>query len=224
MPPKPKLTKDEIAAMALTLIREEGVEALTARELGKRLGVSSTPIFTVFRNMDEVKQAARELCFTEFEEQFSDLESYTPAFKRVGMLTVQFAVQEPELFKLLFMQAHAEQQSFENTFHDLGNVGKTCLQMIQRDYELSEADAKRLFEAMWLYTFGVGAMCAMKVCHFSEEETALRLGQAFAGTIAIIKSGKYNNLFTAQPEKDSGGMYNGNKVGDMPFVKPNPSH
>lgn len=219
MPPKPKLTKDEIASMALTLIREEGVEALTARELGKRLGVSSTPIFTVFRNMDEVKQAARALCFTEFQKQFSDLEFYTPAFKRVGMLTVKFALEEPELFKLLFMQAHTEHEGFENTFHDLGDVGKVCLRTVQRDYELSEADARSLFEAMWLYTFGVAAMCAMKVCQFSEEETALRLGQAFAGMITIIKSRKYNSLFTAQPEKDSNGMYNGIKVGDLPFVK-----
>ena len=34
MPPKPKFTKEEIAAAALAIIREESVEALTARSLG----------------------------------------------------------------------------------------------------------------------------------------------------------------------------------------------
>ena len=30
MPPKPKFTKEEIASAALTLVKEQGVEALTA--------------------------------------------------------------------------------------------------------------------------------------------------------------------------------------------------
>lgn len=218
MPPKPKLTKEEIAAMALTIIEEDGVAALTARELGKRLGASSTPIFTVFKNMDEVKQAARELGFARFETRFSDIEDYTPAFKRVGMLVVKLAVEEPEMFKLLFMQAHEEPQGFESTFHDLGEIGYTCVRLIQRDYDLSEADAMRLFEAMWLHTFGLGAMCAMRVCEFSEKEIALRLGQIFAGMIVVIKNSTYTGLFTA-PEKNSGGLYNGIKVGDLPFGK-----
>ena len=216
MPPKPKLTKEEITVMALTLIKEEGVEALTARELGKRLGVSSTPIFTVFRNMDEVKEAARALCYTEFEKQLSDIESYTPAFKRVGMLTVRYAINQPEMFKLLFMQAHTGEQGFESTFHDLGDVGKKCIRLLQRDYEVSEEDARRLFEAMWLYTFGLGAMCAMRVCQFSEEEVAVRLGQAFVGMMIVIKSGRYDGLLN-KPEKDSGGMFNGMRVKDIPM-------
>ena len=38
MPPKPKFTQEEIAAAALQIIKEQGVEALTARSLGARLG------------------------------------------------------------------------------------------------------------------------------------------------------------------------------------------
>ena len=52
MPPKPKFTKEEIVAAALTLVSEKGMEALTARELGLRLGSSARPIFTVFQSME----------------------------------------------------------------------------------------------------------------------------------------------------------------------------
>ena len=44
MPPKPKFTKDEIVTAAFELARAEGAQALTAREVGRRLGVSSSPI------------------------------------------------------------------------------------------------------------------------------------------------------------------------------------
>lgn len=37
--------------MALDIVKKDGVSALTARELGKRLGSSSCPVFTVFKNM-----------------------------------------------------------------------------------------------------------------------------------------------------------------------------
>ena len=55
MPPKPKFTREEIAAAALEIVKESGVDALTARNLGDRLGTSSRPIFTAFKNMSEVK-------------------------------------------------------------------------------------------------------------------------------------------------------------------------
>ena len=57
MPPKPKFTKEEITIAAVNLVREKGENALTARELGARLGTTARPIFTAFKNMDEVKEA-----------------------------------------------------------------------------------------------------------------------------------------------------------------------
>lgn len=47
MPPKAKFTKEQIVNAALDIIRENGTSELTARALGKRLGSSACPIFTV---------------------------------------------------------------------------------------------------------------------------------------------------------------------------------
>lgn len=54
MPPKPKCTKEQIVKAALKLVSERGEKALTARELGKKLGSSSCPIFTALGSMDEL--------------------------------------------------------------------------------------------------------------------------------------------------------------------------
>ena len=54
MPPKARFSKEEIVSMALQITREHGIGAVTARELGARLGSSARPIFTVFQNMEEV--------------------------------------------------------------------------------------------------------------------------------------------------------------------------
>lgn len=55
MPPKPKFTREEVAATALAIIKGSGVSALTAREVGKRLGTTASPIFTIFTNMEDLK-------------------------------------------------------------------------------------------------------------------------------------------------------------------------
>ncbi|MDE6926680.1 MAG: hypothetical protein K2P59_15760, partial [Acetatifactor sp.] len=57
MPPKAKFSRDEIVEAALTIVREDGIQALTARSLGDRLGSSARPVFTVFQNMEEVQGA-----------------------------------------------------------------------------------------------------------------------------------------------------------------------
>ena len=56
MPPKPKYTKEEVVKVALDMVREQGVDSLTARDLGAKLGTSSRPIFTAFENMEDLKK------------------------------------------------------------------------------------------------------------------------------------------------------------------------
>lgn len=72
MPPKSKFTREQITQAALNIVREQGLEGLTARALGKRLGSSACPIFTVFENMEEVQQAVLEAagaCYREYVER-----------------------------------------------------------------------------------------------------------------------------------------------------------
>ncbi|MDD7404247.1 MAG: TetR/AcrR family transcriptional regulator [Butyribacter sp.] len=202
MPPKPKFTREEVAATALAIIKGSGVSALTAREVGKRLGTTASPIFTIFTNMEDLKRAARALALKEFEEYVGDYREYTPAFKRVGMKMVSYAIYEPELYKLLFMQEYPSGQSFSDTMKELGEMVDICIALMQRDYNLNEPEAKVLFEQTWIYTFGIGSLCAMKVCDFTEEEISNRLGQVFMGQLTMIKSGQMNYI-TGVPQKET---------------------
>lgn len=188
MPPKPKFTREEIAATALRIIREEGVDALTARNLGTRLGTSARPIFTLFKGMDEVRWAARELALREFEAYIGDYAQYAPAFKRVGMRMVSYGIQEPELYKLLFMQERPAGQRFTDMLVEMGSMADTCTRLIERDYHLTRDQARTLFEQMWVHAFAMGALCSLKVCDFTEEEISQKLGQVFIGLGMAIQA------------------------------------
>ena len=192
MPPKAKFTKEEITKAALGVVSEKGVQALTAKELGAALGTSTTPIFTVFNSMQEVQDEVRLAAMERFEEYAHKSEYIKPVFKQVGMQMIMFAKEEPNLYQLIFMSSISKAQTFDDIYAHLGSVADECLDVLQKEYELSKDNAKMLFEHVWIHTFGIGAMCATGVCDFSDEQIAKMLTQDFTAMMLLMKSGISN--------------------------------
>lgn len=55
--PRNSLSDERILQEALTLVDEAGLEGLTTRALGRRLGVDSTAVYRHFRSKDELLSA-----------------------------------------------------------------------------------------------------------------------------------------------------------------------
>lgn len=189
MPPKPKFTREEIVSAALGVVSRKGVDALTAKELGDALGSSARPIFTIFRSMKELQDDVRTAAMQRFEAYMPAGMSGMPIFKQIGMKMVLFGAEEPKLFQLLFMQENRSAARFDDVFAELGPTADLCIDAIQQDYALSPEDARTLFEHVWIYTFGVGALCATRVCRFSAEELGSMLSAEFHAMMLLVKSG-----------------------------------
>ena len=190
MPPKAKFTKEQITKAALGIVSEKGAQALTAKELGAALGTSTTPIFTVFHSMQEVQDAVMLAAMERFEEYAHKAAHLGPVFKQIGMQMILFAKEEPKLYQLIFMSSISEAQTFDDIYAHLGSVADECLDVLQKDYDLSKDNAKTLFEHVWIHTFGIGALCATGVCDFSHEQIAQMLTQDFTAMMMLMKSGK----------------------------------
>lgn len=194
MPPKAKYTREEIINKAFEMTRKKGIDAVVARELGKELGTSSSPIFTAFKNMEEVQMEVRKVAMREFESYIRDAVNYTPAFKYVGMKMIEFAMKEPKLFQLLYMREHGGSQTFDMLIGELGDTVDVCLEIMQKDYDLSKEQAELLFQQVWIHTFGVCVLVAGKVCQISQEEISEMLSVEFQGTLMLIKSGTFHAI------------------------------
>lgn len=188
MPPKPKFTREEIVEVALKLVSEKGVENLTARELGNKLGSSARPIFTAFDGMKELLDEVRLSAMRLFEEMQIEKSGNMPIFKQVGMKMVLFGIKEPKLYQLLFMQENENATSFEDIFGKLGVVATECVETIEKEYSLNCEQAKILFEHTWIHTFGIGTLCATRACDFSLEKISQMLTEDFIATLAFLKN------------------------------------
>ena len=192
MPPKAKFSREQITKAALSVVSEKGAQALTAKELGAALGTSTTPIFTVFNSMQEVQEAVMLAAMERFEEYAHKAAHLGPVFKQIGMQMILFAKEEPKLYQLIFMSSISEAQTFDDIYAHLGSVADECLDVLQKDYDLSKENAKTLFEHVWIHTFGIGALCATGMCDFSHEQIAQMLTQDFTAMMMLMKSGKSN--------------------------------
>lgn len=99
-------------------------------------------------------------------------------------------MEEPKLYQLVYMSENVGATDFESIAERLGDVANLCVDVIQRDYGLSEKVARALFEHVWIHTFGIGALCATGMCRFSKEEIIQMLGQDFMAMLFYAKSGR----------------------------------
>ncbi|MDE6873514.1 MAG: TetR/AcrR family transcriptional regulator [Lachnospiraceae bacterium] len=179
MPPKAKFTREEIIEAAMQIVREEGMEAVTSREIGRRLQSSACPIFTVFRNMDEVNTALLAAIRSLYREYIREGLAQKLAFQGVGTAYIKFARNEPKFFRLLFM---TEPENPTDIGHILSVIDENyaeILRSVKDPYRLTTKEADRLYQHLWVYTHGIATLCATKVCTFTDEEIQERMKEIF---------------------------------------------
>lgn len=184
MPPKAKFTKEEIVEVAFNIVRESGIDALTARTLGDKLGSSARPVFTVFRNMDEVRQAVIEAAKGLYSDYIEQGLSQKFAFKGVGASYIRFAIMEPKLFQLLFMKEQETIPSLSGILPLIDENYDKILASVHKNYEIDDVHAKKLYQHLWIYTHGIASLCATKMCRFTGEEIEEMMTEVFQGLLS----------------------------------------
>lgn len=197
MPPKPKFDRDEIIAAALEIVREQGAEGLTTRNIGQRLGSSARPIFTVFKNMEELTKEVKAAALRMYETYVVDREGNMPPFKQAGMRMLTFSLNEPKLYQLLFMRENKDAVTFDDVRGLLGKTADYCIDVLTDEYGLSPSVANRLFENVWIYTYGIASMCATGMCRFSKEQLSEMLTVEFTAMLKYLMSESNNEWYSA---------------------------
>lgn len=187
MPPKPKYTKEEIVNAAYELTREKGIDAVVAREVGKRLNISSSPIFTVWNSMDELKEEVRKLAKQKYQAYMADIFDHSPAFKEFGMRWVGFAAEEPNLYRLLFLSQANEHSPYIRFKQEFESIINPLVEEIIKTFGLSQAYAEELLNRMIIFANGIAAFVITDKDSFSEEAVSRDISQVCIGIVITDK-------------------------------------
>ncbi len=187
MPPKAKFTKEEILSAAFDIVRLKGIDALTARLLADALNSSPRPIFTVFAGMDEIVREVILKAKSLYAEYVRRGLTCVPQFKGVGVQYILFAIEEPKLFQLLFMNERGSVPPLCEVLQLIEDSFEEILASITNAYGFDRDTALRLYYHMWIYSHGIATLCATKMCSFTADDISRMLTEVCASLIKKIK-------------------------------------
>lgn len=180
MPPKKKVSKEEILHTGVEIVRQEGAERLNARAIANKLGCSTQPIFSNYATMEALRLAvadeAEEISRVYIAEEMK--KGLYPAYKASGMAYIRFAREERELFKLLYMRDRSNESIPEET--ELGNEMES---LVHGNTGLEGRPMKLFHLEMWAYVHGIATMMATGYLELDMELISKMLTDAYQGLV-----------------------------------------
>jgi AcrR family transcriptional regulator len=177
MPPKTKIQKENILDAAITLVRKEGMEGLNARRLSSELGCSTQPIFSYYKTMDDLKKDVFEFIETYHNNYFNNVIVKENIYVDVGITYVDFALEEPNFFRLLFMS-----ESFSGkkiTDYITGDSNQHIKSNIPKTVNINSDTSQMLYTHMWLYSHGIASMLVTNKIQISKDEIKNMISEVF---------------------------------------------
>ncbi len=183
---KIKVTMDQIVECAFAITQKEGIAAVTARRIGKELKCSLQPVYYDFGTITRLKDAVIKRANETYNDYIASSKKATeyPPYKAVGVYYIRFAIEEPELFKLLFMRDTSLTEKDADKVDDnedyiIAEIGKRT--------GLDPKRAKKFHFEMWIFTHGIATMIATRYMRFKPEEISQLLDDAFRGLLKEYK-------------------------------------
>ena len=170
MAPKFKFTKEEVLTVTIDFIRENGIEALTARELAKKLESSTKVIFSLFSNMKNLEDEAKFVAENIFSEKVNLALKDDSPFKRLGVEYILFSKNEPKLFQWLFMKKGIEVESFKDFLPMRDYEYRSVIESIDEEYKISIENSKKFYEHLFIYSHGIATLTVTGIYNFTPSE------------------------------------------------------
>ena len=166
MAPRNKFTREEMVDAALRVVRQNGIESLTAKALAEELGISTQPVFTCFGTMDTVREEVRAAAGRVYDSYVEEGLRQELPFRGVGTQYIRFAQEEPELYRLLFLtKTEGAFDAMEAMKHSQDIVRP----FLERTYQISALDADRYFRDLWLVAHSIATLIVTGGCTYSDE-------------------------------------------------------
>ena len=182
------VTKEKILAAAIDIVRKGGTSALTARNLSSALGCGVNPIFSAFGSMNGVVEAVRAEARRLFKERVGAGFSLNPPFKGFGMAFLWFAMDEPQLYKMV-MTDTASATSFEEYIDTNIGFKQECLDAINQSFSLEEKDAEMIYYQMVIVALGLAHTCVEGGSVLHLQQVAAVLGKNVRAFLMVIRAG-----------------------------------
>ena len=188
-----KIKKEDLIKGSIKIIRNKGIECLSARNLAKICDCSTQPIFRLFENMDDLKNTVYNDVYEIQNKYLDNGINHQVPFIGIGLSYIEFAKKEKNLFKFLFMSSNSKYNNILDMAEN--EQGKNYIELIEKSTGLSKLSSKQIFINTWLIIHGIASMISTTNCELTTTEIETIIFDAFKGYRQVLMNKELNNKY-----------------------------
>ena len=168
MPKSMTITKEIIIKTAFEMVRKEGFAVLSARNIAKKIGCSTQPIYWSYKNMDDLKAEVCQKALSHLKNTMCQYKKTGNSFLDLGLGYIRIAHTEPALFKAFYMDNIMQIQ-----MTDIIPENKEVIELMKNteDFEkMSDEEIKNIFFRSWMLVHGIASLVAVWMLVYDEEK------------------------------------------------------
>lgn len=180
------------------LFVENGYEKVSIRNIAEAIEYSPATIYLYFKDKNEILYAVHQQAFGKMMEDFRPVMTIEDPFERLiemGRRYIQFAVENPELFDIMFIvTAPMEAIEFREEMWNEGRIAFNMLVQVVQDciragiFKVDDAEVASMM--IWSNIHGYTALFIRKrMMMFSEERRQVLMRDAFTLFMEVLKKG-----------------------------------
>ena len=167
MPKTSTITKYMIIDAAFEIVRKDDFSALSARNVAKKMGCSTQPIYWMYKNMEVLKQDVISRMTTFLNNHISSYKKTGKPFLDIGLGYVNIAFSEPVLFKSIYVDNVKgikftdiiPNEIITRTINKEGNTS-----------DIPDDKLKNIAEKSWIFAHGLASLVATGMLKYNEEK------------------------------------------------------
>ncbi|HPR81328.1 MAG TPA: TetR/AcrR family transcriptional regulator [Enterococcus sp.] len=180
--------REHILKAAYEVIAKDGFTNFTARNVAKKMGVSTQPIYLEFENMQDLKNTLVETVYEDLKKKVFSVEHTGDKLMDLAINYIDLSQKNPKLFIALFIDNYGGgklmyKQSYDHfcqTIHEHPEYA-----------DLSEEHLKALHTGIWISVTGVAALMSSGVIEPTRQQIITVVQQTIDSILAI--EAKKNN-------------------------------
>lgn len=170
MPPKQRITKEMLLSHAFTIVKEQGISAVTSRSVAKSIGCSIQPVFSQFPTMEELRQATFEYACSKLMKEILEFQNEPDFMTRTNLWLLSLARNEPRLFELLYLSDSFNSINLWDVMMDW-ECNRKILSAFEQRYQLTKTESKDIFQRGFFILFGIATMISKGKIDISNDES-----------------------------------------------------
>lgn len=182
MTPIQRITKDMVMEAAFKLLRDGGEQKVLVKNIAEMLSCSVQPIYSYCENMEVLRRDLSAMAGIALREYVDKRIDRDDPFTSTGKAYVDFAKEEPNLFKSYYLRKRPEIHSFDEMY--AAEAEPQLAEYLARKLDISLEVARELHMHMIIYSAGISFILMSTGGNLPQEDIYKKLDHAYQAFVS----------------------------------------